>query len=182
MKKKTFVLLAFICAAFSAGTVFGSVSACFSKLDFLRNFFLPQNKATGELFVKNAIPFLLIFLCGFLPFGIPVIVLLMFALGTGYSCAYCAKLVQSGTGKFLPEAAQFSFSIFIVLACIITALYSSQSILLRFEKAKAAKVKLKREKEKIYMENIIIFISAVILSLLSAVIENGVYRFCLVGV
>jgi Na+/H+-translocating membrane pyrophosphatase len=122
------------------------------------------------------------FLLGYLPFGIPLIMLLLFVFGTGYGNVFSASILLAGTPGFISAVkSQFTFTVFIAASCILTSLFSIMRIIRRFDKNGSAKSQLKREKERTAVENIIIFFFAMFLSLISAAIESNVFQYCIIN-
>ncbi|MCI1959144.1 MAG: hypothetical protein LKJ25_05930 [Clostridia bacterium] len=186
MKKKTISLniaSIMICISIAAGIAFGSFLACTTDLGSVsfQKLCLPQNYTIPILFVKNSIPFLVFFLLGYLPFGIPLIILMLFLFGTGYGNVFSASILQAGTAGFMAAVkSQFTFTVFIAVSCIMTSLFSIMRIIHRFDKSGGAKSHLKREKQRAAVENVIIFIFAMLFSLISAAIESNVFQYCII--
>lgn len=186
MKNKTASLnitVIMTCVSFAAGIAFGSILACITGGEYLwfQKLCLPQNYSMPFLFVKNSVPFLVLFLLGYLPFGIPLIMLMLFLFGTCYGNVFSVSILQAGTTGFVSAVkSQFTFTAFIAASCILTSLFSVMRIVRRFDKSGGVKTKLRREKERATVENIIIFFSAMFFTLISAAIESNVFQYCII--
>lgn len=169
--EKRQIILIFICLSLLIGTIAGSIAAnTMDELqlkqlgEYLSGFFHDfsgESVAQKENFIDSFWKYekytALIWICGFLPPGavVIIVVLLFRGIGLGFTTAVMIQRYGS-SGILLAIVSYLPQNIFLIPVLILMSCTSIEYILKKFTYG-TAKTKLKREKQKTFLEYCIIF-------------------------